>query len=158
MAFKRLTSEYKQLTKEPNYFYSVKPRENNFLIWDFILIGPQDTFYEGGLFDGNIQFHQNYPIEPPKVIFNKIQHPNIHQNGEVCISILHKGTDQYGYEKDYERWNPSHGVDSIMMSILSMIADPNFESPANIDCSKLWKDEPEKYKKIIYNLVKQTQK
>ena len=34
MAFKRLASELKQL-KEPNYFYSVKPNENNFLIWNF---------------------------------------------------------------------------------------------------------------------------
>jgi ubiquitin-protein ligase len=158
MAFKRLASELKQITKDPNYFYSVQPRENNFLIWDFILIGPTDTYYEGGIFDGNIQFPQNYPIEPPRVFFNKLLHPNIHQNGEVCISILHKGIDQYGYEKDYERWNPSHGIDSIMMSIHSMISEPNFESPANIDCSKLWKDEPNEYKKMIYELVSNTQK
>ncbi len=143
MAFKRLASELKQIKKEPNYFYSVNPRENNFLIWDFVLIGPSDCYYEGGIFDGRIEFSQNYPINPPKVVFN---------------NILHQGTDQFGYEKDYERWNPSHGIDSIMMSILSMISEPNFESPANIDCSKLWKDEPDKYKQLIYNLVSNTQK
>jgi ubiquitin-protein ligase len=158
MAFKRLASELKQINKDPNYFYSVNPRENNFLIWDFMLIGPSDCYYEGGIFDGRIEFPQDYPIKPPKVIFNNILHPNIHTNGDVCISILHQGTDQFGYEKDYERWNPSHGIDSIMMSILSMISEPNFESPANIDCSKLWKDEPNKYKQLIYNLVSQTQK
>jgi ubiquitin-protein ligase len=158
MAFKRLASELKQIIKEPNYFYSIKPTENNFLIWEFILIGPSETFYEGGLFEGIIEFHQNYPIEPPKVKFNNLLHPNIHKTGEVCISILHTGSDVYGYEKDYERWNPSHGVDSIMMSILSMLSEPNFESPANIDCSKLWKDEPTKYKELIYKLVSSTQK
>jgi len=158
MAFKRLASELKQINKEPNYFYSIQPNEDNFLIWNFILIGPNDSYYEGGIFDGRIEFPQEYPIYPPIVIFNNILHPNIHKTGEVCISILHHGTDRYGYEKDYERWNPSHGVDSIMMSILSMISEPNFESPANIDCSKLWKDEPDKYKEIIYKLVSNTQK
>jgi ubiquitin-conjugating enzyme E2 G1 len=157
MAFKRLAAELKQITKEPNYFYSVKPTENNFLIWNFMLIGPEDTLYEGGIFDGSIIFSDKYPIEPPKVKFNKIIHPNIHGTGEVCISILHQGTDRYGYEKDYERWNPSHGVDSIMMSIISMLSEPNFESPANIDYSKLWKDEPELYKNLVYNLVAKTQ-
>lgn len=158
MALKRLTSELKQIIKEPNYFYSIQPDENNFLIWNFILIGPNDSYYEGGMFDGRIEFPNDYPIYPPTVIFNNILHPNIHTTGQVCISILHHGTDRYGYEKDYERWNPSHGVDSIMMSILSMISEPNFESPANIDCSKLWKDEPDKYKQMIYKLVNITQK
>ena len=158
MAFKRLATELKQINKEPNYFYSIKPRESNFLIWEFILLGPSDTFYEGGIFDGTIEFPQEYPINPPKVIFKNILHPNINKNGEVCISILHQGRDQYGYEKDYERWNPGHGVDSIMMSIISMLSEPNFESPANVEYSKLWKDEPEQYKQMIYNLVATTQK
>ncbi len=158
MAFKRLTAELKQITKEPNYLYSIIPRENNFLIWEFILIGPSDTIYEGGLFSGNMMFSEKYPIEPPKVKFNNIIHPNIHASGDVCISILHEGKDLYGYEKDSERWTPSHGIDSIMMSIISMLSEPNFESPANIDYSKLWKDNPTEYKKTIYKLVKSTQK
>jgi ubiquitin-conjugating enzyme E2 G1 len=158
MAFKRLTLELKQIIKDPNYFYSIKPRENNFLIWEFILIGPSETIYEGGMFKGMITFTEKYPIEPPKVTFDNIIHPNIQKSGEVCISILHQGIDRYGYEKDSERWTPSHSVDSIMMSIISMLSEPNFESPANIDYSKLWKENPTEYKKIIYKLVKSTQK
>ena len=158
MAFKRLAAELKQINKEPNYFYSITPRENNFLVWEFVLIGPSDTIYEGGIFSGNIMFTDKYPIDPPKVKFNNIIHPNIHKTGEVCISILHQGSDIYGYEKDYERWNPSHGVDSIMMSIISMLSEPNFQSPANIEYSKLWKDEPDNYKKLVYKLVASTQK
>ena len=34
MALKRLTTELKQLIKDPTYNYSVKPRENNFYIWN----------------------------------------------------------------------------------------------------------------------------
>ena len=67
----------------------------------------------------------------------------------MCISILHEGVDEFGYECLSERWNPSQSVNSILMSILSMLSAPNFESPANVDASKLWRDNYTEYKKII---------
>ncbi len=60
----------------------------------------------------------------------------VDKNGEVCISILHDpGEDKYGYERPEERWLPIHTVATIMMSVISMLADPNDESPANIDAA-----------------------
>jgi ubiquitin-conjugating enzyme E2 G1 len=156
MALKRLMNEYKTIKKDPNYYYSVSPSEENFLNWSFSIIGPNDTIYEGGIFKGNIIFKEDYPIRAPKVNFINIIHPNVHNNGDVCISILHEGSDSWGYENDVERWNPSHGVDSIMISIISMLSDPNFESPANVTYSVLWKDNPEEYKKLVYKLVSQS--
>ena len=156
MALKRLMNEYKTIKKDPNYYYSVSPSEENFLNWSFSIIGPNDTIYEGGIFKGNIIFKEDYPIRAPKVNFINIIHPNVHNNGDVCISILHEGSDSWGYENDVERWNPSHGVDSIMISIISMLSEPNFESPANVTYSVLWKDNPEEYKKLVYKLVAQS--
>lgn len=58
------------------------------------------------------------------------------KNGEVCISILHEpGEDKYGYEKPEERWLPIHTVETIMISVISMLADPNVDSPANVDAA-----------------------
>ena len=60
----------------------------------------------------------------------------VHKDGEVCISILHEpGEDKYGYEKASERWLPIHTVETILMSVISMISDPNDESPANVDAA-----------------------
>ena len=57
-------------------------------------------------------------------------------NGEVCISILHEpGEDKWGYEKPEERWLPVHTVETILISVISMLADPNDESPANVDAA-----------------------
>ena len=54
----------------------------------------------------------------------------------MCISILHApGDDAYGYESANERWLPIHTVESILISVLSMIASPNADSPANIDAA-----------------------
>ncbi len=158
MALSRLAHELKSINKDPNYYYSIMPSDDNFLKWDFNLIGPNDTLYEGGIFKGSINFTKEYPIKAPIVRFNNIIHPNIHVTGEVCISILHEGSDSYGYEKDSERWTPTHGIDSIMISIISMLSDPNFESPANISASVLWKNNKEEYKKQIYKLVSDSQK
>jgi ubiquitin-conjugating enzyme E2 G1 len=156
MPLKRLVKEYKHITKEPTYNYSVEATDN-FLIWNFIIIGPNETLYEGGMFKGIIEFNDKYPISPPIVRFHNIIHPNIYKDGKVCISILHEGSDIFGYEKDIERWNPSHGIDSVMISIISMLSAPNFDSPADIDSSILWKDNMDEYKKTIYRLVAQSQ-
>lgn len=62
--------------------------------------------------------------------------PAVHAEGEVCISILHPpGEDKYGYEKASERWLPIHTVETIMISVISMLSDPNDESPANLDAA-----------------------
>ena len=58
------------------------------------------------------------------------------KNGDVCISILHEpGEDKWGYEKPEERWLPIHTVETILISVISMLADPNDESPANVDAA-----------------------
>ena len=157
MAMKRLRLEYKAICKDVNTFYSIKPSDDDFLKWEFIMIGPPDTIYEGGMFTGYLSFPQNYPISPPQVYFNKMIHPNVYDSGMVCISILHEGVDSWWYEKSFERWTPSHIVDSIMTSIISMLSDPNFESPANMNYSVMWKDKPDEYRAMVYRLVAQSQ-
>ena len=159
MSIKRLQNELKQLLKEPNYFFSVFPNDKNFHKWDIILIGPPDTLFEGFIIKAEMEFPTEYPSKPPHFKFiTNLFHPNVYTDGKVCISILHEGVDEFGYESVSERWNPSQSVNSILMSILSMLAAPNFDSPANVDASKLWKNNLNEYKKIIYKMVSESQK
>ena len=52
----------------------------------------------------------------------------------MCISILHPpGDDRWGYEKAVERWSPAQSVEKILLSVISMLSEPNTESPANIE-------------------------
>ena len=154
MALKRLQSEYKQNLSEPNYFYSIEVNPKNFFSWDVLLIGPPETIFEGCIFKCQFKFSSEYPNRPPEFKFlSNLYHPNIYPDGKVCISILHEGTDEYNYEHISERWNPSHSVNSILMSILSMLPNPNFESPANVDASVMWRNDWNKYKQIIYKIV-----
>ena len=61
---------------------------------------------------------------------------SVFKDGKVCISILHPpGEDVMSGELASERWLPTQSVSSIIMSVVSMLAAPNFSSPANVDAS-----------------------
>ncbi|KAK3751789.1 hypothetical protein QZH41_013259 [Actinostola sp. cb2023] len=127
-----------ELSKDPSDSFSAGLIDDDDLYkWEVLIVGPQDTFYEGGLFKAHLLFPKEYPQRPPKMRFiSEMWHPNVHKNGEVCISILHEpGEDKYGYEQASERWLPVHTVHSILISVISMMADPNDESPANVDAA-----------------------
>lgn len=60
----------------------------------------------------------------------------VYTDGTVCISILHEpGEDKYGYEDPSERWLPVHTVETILLSVISMLSSPNSDSPANIEAA-----------------------
>jgi len=106
--------------------------------WSVIFEGPEDTLYEGGYFKAEIEFPDDFPNNPPKMIFkSKMWHPNIYDDGNVCISILHSpGVDSMNpSETAEEKWRPILGVEAVLMSVISMLNDPNIDSPANLDAS-----------------------
>ena len=45
----------------------------------------------------------------------------------IIYSMLNLGDDRWGYEKASERWLPVHTVETILVSVISMLADPNDE-------------------------------
>ena len=56
-------------------------------------------------------------------------------------------------EKAEERWRPILGVEAILMSVISMLNDPNTESPANLDASLQFRNEREAYNKKVRTLA-----
>ncbi|KAJ7308916.1 hypothetical protein JRQ81_008193 [Phrynocephalus forsythii] len=133
-----LRRQLAELNKNPVEGFSAGLIDDNDLYrWEVLIIGPPDTLYEGGVFKAHLTFPKDYPLRPPKMRFiTEIWHPNVDKNGDVCISILHEpGEDKYGYEKPEERWLPIHTVETIMISVISMLADPNGDSPANVDAA-----------------------
>ena len=52
-------------------------------------IDPDEGMYKGGNFRFNFAINQNFPHDPPKVkCVQKIYHPNIDLEGNVCLNIL----------------------------------------------------------------------
>lgn len=79
----------------------------------------------------------------------------MYQNGHVCISILHPpGDDPNHYEHASERWSPIQSVEKILISVMSMLAEPNDESPANVDAARMWREKRDEYEKIVRKNVR----
>ncbi|KAJ8766101.1 hypothetical protein K2173_020617 [Erythroxylum novogranatense] len=114
---------------------------------------------KGGFFNAIMIFPENYPVSPPAVRFiTEVWHPNVYQDGKVSISILlPPGDDPNGYELATERWSPVHTVESIVLSIISMLSSPNDESPANVDAVKQWRENREEFRKKVSRCVRKSQ-
>lgn len=156
-SLKALQLEYSRLQKEPVEGFTVKlDDDSNLYRWHVGIFGPPDTLYEGGYFKAVMEFPVTYPFEPPKVRFlTKMWHPNIYENGDVCISILHPPTeDPQSGEHPSERWNPAQNVRTILMSIISLLNEPNCSSPANVDASVMYRKFKEKKDKEYEAIVR----
>ncbi|XP_011051168.1 PREDICTED: ubiquitin-conjugating enzyme E2 R2 isoform X1 [Acromyrmex echinatior] len=157
-ALRALALEYKSLQEEPVEGFRVKlVNEDNMFEWEVAIFGPPDTLYQGGYFKAHMKFPPDYPYSPPSIRFmTKVWHPNVYENGDLCISILHPPVDdpQSG-ELPCERWNPTQNVRTILLSVISLLNEPNTYSPANVDASVMyrrWRDSKgrdKEYENII---------
>ncbi|XP_036206110.1 ubiquitin-conjugating enzyme E2 G2 isoform X5 [Myotis myotis] len=143
-ALKRLMAEYKQLTLNPPEGIVAGPmNEENFFEWEALIMGPEDTCFEFGVFPAILSFPLDYPLSPPKMRFTcEMFHPN--------------SDDPMGYESSAERWSPVQSVEKILLSVVSMLAEPNDESGANVDASKMWRDDREQFYKIAKQIVQKS--
>lgn len=78
--------------------------EDNIYKWSFLLIGPEDTFFEGGFFKWILTFSEDYPNNPPEMkMISEMFHPNIEKDGLVNMSILHRpGYDMLNEQEPIE--------------------------------------------------------
>lgn len=86
-----------------------------------------NPLYKGETYRLKFKFSNNYPIEAPEVVFVKDAehpipiHPHIYSNGIICLDLL-----------DKQGWSPVHNVESICMSLQSMLTGNNKnERPPN---------------------------
>merc|ERR1711994_61769 len=113
--------------------------------------GPEKTLYEGGWFKATLDLPDNYPNSPPVMRFTtpNFWHPNVYKDGKVCISILHEPKeDPFNLQESVDlKWRPILSVEAVIISVISMLNSPNFGSPANVDASTEWKNNPKAYTK-----------
>ncbi|CAN9500462.1 unnamed protein product [Ophioblennius macclurei] len=160
---KALMLEMKSLQDEPVEGFKITlVDESDMYNWEVAIFGPPNTHYEGGYFKAQMKFPLDYPYSPPTFRFlTNMWHPNIYENGDVCISILHPPVDdpQSG-ELASERWNPTQNVRTILLSVISLLNEPNTYSPANVDASVMyrkWRESKGRDKEYIEIIRKQVQ-
>jgi len=130
MSLKRINKELVDLGKDPPPNFSAGPAGDDMFHWDATLMGPDDSPYGGGVFFLDIRFPADYPFKPPKVHFTtRIYHCNINSNGGICLDIL----------KD--QWSPALTISKVLLSICSLLTDPNPDDPLVPDIAQLMKTD-----------------
>ncbi len=150
MAERILMNEYKSLSKET--WTNISLIHDNIFEWSvaLIVLNP-DSLYYGGYYKATMKFPKNYPYEPPEFRFDRpLWHPNVYTDGRLCISILHQpGEDIMSGEAAGERWSPVQRVESVLISVLSLLDDAEVSSPANVDAGVQLRKDPAGYKKRV---------
>lgn len=154
-----LRNQFKELVKNPPDGVQVGLIDDNIYKWRVILEGPEGTPFEGGIFKAQLLFPPTFPEKPPEFkMISEFWHPNFFTNGNVCISILHDPTDtsHHRHEPDSEKWRPVLGVEQILLSVMSLLNEPNTDSAANVAASAQYRDDYEAYKKKVRVIVRKS--
>lgn len=134
MAAQRITKELENLKKDPPANCSAGPVGDDIFHWQATLMGPGESPFEGGVFFLDINFPSDYPYKPPRVTFStKIYHPNINSSGGICLDIL----------KD--QWSPALTISKVLISICSLLDDPNPDDPLVPSIAELYKRDKAEY-------------
>jgi ubiquitin-conjugating enzyme E2 D/E len=119
MTERRIKKELEELQKNPPENCSAGLiAANDIYQWQATIMGPEGSPYHGGLFYLKINLSTDYPFKAPKISFvTKIYHCNVNVNGAICLDIL----------KD--KWSPALTISKALLSICSLMDDPNPNDP-----------------------------
>jgi ubiquitin-conjugating enzyme E2 C len=84
-----------------------------------------------------MKFPDEYPYSAPTIKFiTPCFHPNVDQHGNICLDILK------------EKWSAAYSVTTVLISLQSLLGEPNNDSPLNNVAAELW-DQQEEYKEVL---------
>eukprot|EP01121_Diplochlamys_sp_Union-15-3_P017845 TRINITY_DN636_c0_g1_i2.p1 TRINITY_DN636_c0_g1~~TRINITY_DN636_c0_g1_i2.p1 ORF type:complete len:148 (-),score=31.69 TRINITY_DN636_c0_g1_i2:90-533(-) len=137
MALKRIQKELQDIQHDPPASCSAGPVGDDLFHWTATIMGPDDSPFAGGVFFLDVHFPTDYPFKPPKVQFTtKVYHPNINTNGAICLDILK------------EQWSPALTLSRVLLSISSLLTDPNPNDPLVPEIARQYKQHKAQYEKI----------
>ncbi|KNA14310.1 hypothetical protein SOVF_108600 [Spinacia oleracea] len=134
---KQLAKELKNLDETPPEGIKVGVNDDDFTTIFADIDGPAGTPYENGVFRMKLILSSDFPHTPPKGYFlTKIFHPNIANNGEICVNTLKKD------------WNPTLGLRHVLLVIRCLLIEPFPESALNEQAGKMLLENYEEYARL----------
>lgn len=142
---RRIQKELQELSRQPLDHITAFPSEDDIRVWSAVIHVPEDhdSLYAGGTFHLNISFPASYPFVPPKVTFvTRIFHANISRMGSICIDLLKTA------------WSPALTIGKVLLSIRSLMDDPNPSDPLAPEVADLYVADREKHDETVRKWVK----
>jgi ubiquitin-conjugating enzyme E2 M len=103
-----------------------------------LTLTPDEGLYKGGVFNFSFAISQNFPHEPPKVkCKEKIYHPNIDLEGNVCLNILR------------EDWKPVLNLNAVIVGLQFLFLEPNASDPLNKEAANDLMSDRDRFKRNV---------
>jgi len=138
----RLTRELQRIKNDPPPgIAAFLENDSDLSVWRAEIVGPPDSPFEDGVFELAIKFPSRYPMEPPSCRFTSQPapyHPNIDGHGRICLDTLKSppaGT-----------WSPAVSLSSLLLSLLSLLGEPNPDDGLVADISQQYRLHPEQWR------------
>ena len=140
---RRIYKEYEELQKANETELGVKMVGDNIHKWKAYIKGPNGTPYDGAIFKFDIEFPSDYPLKPPKLRFiTPVWHPNFDEDsGSICLDILKS------------EWSPALSVHKVLISVISLLNDPNPHSPLNGRAAHQYMNHPAEFASSVKEWV-----
>ncbi|GIY22659.1 nedd8-conjugating enzyme UbcE2M [Caerostris darwini] len=137
----RITKEIKELSLPDTCTIKFPDPDD---LFDFKLtIMPAEGYYKNGTFVFDVKVPSDYPYEPPKVkCETEIFHPNIDQEGNICLNILR------------EDWKPVLSIDAVVYGLQYLLLEPNPHDPLNPAAAEMFKFNKKSFAKNVRKVMK----
>ncbi|KAM7538326.1 hypothetical protein Aperf_G00000071768 [Anoplocephala perfoliata] len=118
-ASRRLQKELLLMKESPvRDIFKLDDPEDNITSWTGLLY-PDRPPYDKGAFKILINFEAEYPIKPPKLLFQTpIYHPNVDEKGQICLPLIDPG-----------KWKPATKIVDVIQGLKDLISSPEIEHP-----------------------------
>lgn len=123
---------------EPSKTWRTEFPDPNDILNFTLAIEPDEGMYKGGCFHFSFVINQNFPHDPPKVkCTQKIYHPNIDLEGNVCLNILR------------EDWKPVLNLNAVIVGLQFLFLEPNASDPLNKEAAEDLRSNREGFKRNV---------
>lgn len=113
------------------------PDPDNILNFTLTLT-PDEGLYKSGTFSFSFAIPPTFPHEPPKVkCQQKIYHPNIDLEGNVCLNILR------------EDWKPVLNLNAVIVGLQFLFLEPNASDPLNKDAAADLQSDRDRFRRNV---------
>jgi ubiquitin-conjugating enzyme E2 J1 len=110
-AVKRILQEVKEMQSNPSPDFMALPLEEDIFEWQFAILGPRDSEFEGGIYHGRIQLPSDYPFKPPSFML-LTPSGRFEIQKKICLSISN-------YHP--EHWQPSWSVRTALVALIAFM-------------------------------------
>ena len=107
-----------------------------------VTVRPDSGLWKGGAYEITVDVPPMYPHKPPKCrCETPIYHPNISEEGAVCLNILKEGMEN--------GWRPVYDLNTVIYGVIYLFYEPNANDPNNLEVGRVMRDDYARFERNV---------